>query len=73
MREKIIESIKNVKGDSFDYTENLVTGGLISSFDLLYLISELEQKFEMKIPLEIITPEDFDSLAAIENLMKQLG
>lgn len=73
MREKIIESIKRMKGDNFDYTENLVTDGLISSFDLISIVNDLEEKFKIKIPLEKITPEDFDSIAAIENLMKQMG
>ncbi len=72
MREKIIEALKSVKGDQFDDTEHLVTGGWISSFDLLYLVRALEQKLEIKIPLEAITPEEFDSLTAIENFIKRL-
>ncbi len=72
MREKIIESIKNVKGNNFGYTENLVTDGWLSSFDLLFIIHELEEEFKISIPPEKITPEDFDSLAHIENLVKEL-
>lgn len=57
--------IKKVKGDSFDYEENLISGGYLSSLDLFKLIMEIEKKFNIRVPLERIAPEFFDDFSSI--------
>lgn len=69
MREKIKDCIKAVKGDYFIYEDNLISDGLLSSFDVLDLINRLEECFEVEFPRTIIMPENFDSIDMIEKLL----
>ena len=72
MRNTIKESLKVVKGNSFEIEANLITAHYVSSFELLNLISELEKSFNIKIELDNVTPEDFDSVDDIVNLIKRI-
>ena len=69
MRDVIKETLKAIKGSSFEAEEDLLTAHYISSFELLNLISELEKSFNIKIELDKVTPEDFDSIDEIEALI----
>lgn len=58
--------LKDIKGDNFEYENNLISGGLISSFEFFELITKLEKNFEIRFPLKSICPENFDSICDIE-------
>lgn len=65
MEAEIIKIIKKIKGENFSVTENLITDGHINSFDFLQLIFCLERSFDIKIPLEKIEPQSFNSVDKI--------
>ncbi|WP_051209336.1 phosphopantetheine-binding protein [Butyrivibrio sp. WCD3002] len=65
IKERIIKALKTIKGEYFNEENNLISGGWIDSFSLLKLIRELEKEFEIKIRLEEITPESFNSVEQI--------
>ncbi len=66
---KIRECIKAVKGEYFIHEYNLLSEELLSSFDILDLVTRLEECFDMKFPRDIILPENFESINAIEKLL----
>lgn len=70
----IINCLKAIKDIAFIPSEDLVTGGYIDSFELMFLIGELEKYFHVKIPLISIEPERFNKIdsicALIEECMK---
>jgi acyl carrier protein len=74
----IKEKVKTFIRDSFlfDSTAKLKDGdsllekGIIDSTGVLELVLYLEEEFGIKIEDEEITPENLDSLANIENLLK---
>ncbi len=70
-RDIVKQVLKELKGDCFDYEENLITDGLISSFDLLFMVQKLETYLVIHIPLEKIEPEQFNSIDDILDLIKQ--
>ena len=57
----------------FDFkdSDNFVMDGLLDSFDIISLISILEEKYDVKIDGLDIVPENFSSVESIENLIKK--
>lgn len=52
--------------------ESLTETGVIDSIGLLQLVDYLESRYEIEIPMEIITPENFDTLAGISHCVMNL-
>lgn len=57
----------------FDFTENrdFIKEGMLDSFDIIALVSSLEQEFSIRIDGTDIVPENFASLDAIEKLVRR--
>jgi acyl carrier protein len=49
----------------------LISSGIVDSFSMVSLKMFLEKKFQIKIPDEKATPEAFDSVNDILNLLKE--
>ncbi len=58
---------------NFDESENFITDGYLDSFDIVSLISELEDQFGVTVDGLDIVPENFCSFEAIEALVKKSG
>ena len=58
-----------------DVNENtkLISSGIVDSFSMVSLKMFLEKKFQIKIPDEKATPQAFDSVNDILNLLKEFG
>jgi acyl carrier protein/D-alanine--poly(phosphoribitol) ligase subunit 2 len=56
-----------------EVTENtpLITSGIVDSFSMVSLKTFLEKKFNIKIPDEKATPEAFDTVNNMINLLKE--
>lgn len=57
---------------SLDEQESLTETGIIDSIGLLQLVDYLESNYNIEIPMEIITPENFDTLAGISQSVMKL-
>jgi acyl carrier protein len=57
---------------SLDEHESLTETGVIDSIGLLQLVDYLESSYKIEIPMEIITPENFDTLAGISQSVMDL-
>ncbi len=64
---KILKSIK--KDVDFTKEKNLVDEEILTSLEMLELISAIEEKFEIEIPAESIIPENFQSAETIFKLI----
>ncbi|MGI6217561.1 MAG: acyl carrier protein [Coriobacteriales bacterium] len=74
MREKIIEILESVKpGVTTSAADHLVDEGAMDSLDLVTLISELEDEFDVEIDADDIIPENFDSVDTIVALMERIS
>lgn len=70
---ELVEIITSIKSDdSFLSSENFIEDGLIDSFDLVMLITEIEKKFEITISGEDMTPENFSNIKNICNLIERI-
>jgi acyl carrier protein len=57
---------------SLQDNDSLSETGVIDSITLLQLVDFLESKYKIEIPVEMITPENFDTLAGISHSVMKL-
>lgn len=74
MKEKIINSLKGVN-EFIDWEKEneILTKGVIDSIELLELITELEELFGIEIDIDEISPDNFDSIDSIVEMLKRLS
>ena len=71
--DKILEILKeNCPGIDFDKEKSLVDDGLLDSFDVVAIVSDLTAEFDIEITINDIIPENFNSLEAITALVERL-
>lgn len=75
IKETILDYVKNQYFDGQDieitFDTPLISSGYVDSFSMVSLLIFLENKFKIKIPGNKATPEAFDSVEKIGNLVKQ--
>lgn len=70
----VLEILKNIRPESnFQESEDFFEDGLLDSFDLMTLVSELDKKYGISIDGMEITPENFNTVRSIESLLKRNG
>lgn len=57
----------------FSASENFIDDGYLDSFDVVALVSQLEETFHILIDGLDILPENFSSLASIAGLVEKSG
>ncbi len=75
MKAKIIEILTDLRPE-FDFTQSgvdFIDEGMLDSFDMVALVSDLESQFGIKIDGVDIVPENFGTVEAIEVLLKKNG
>ncbi len=68
----LIENVEDLENCEIDDNLQLIAGGYIDSFDIINLISEFEQKFDVTIPIDEIELSQFDTVNTIEALISSL-
>jgi len=75
MKDLVLNYVKNEYLDDedidLDYDTPLISSGYIDSFSMVSLLVFLERKFEIKIPPSKATPEAFDSVNSIIDLVNK--
>jgi acyl carrier protein len=74
MNETILQMLAEIRPE-FDFTDSddFVMDGLLDSFDIISLISMLEEKYACKVDGMDIVPENFSSIDSISALVKKSG
>ncbi len=73
MREDIINVLNEVKaGIDYEKEKSLITDGILTSFDIVMLISLLNDKFDINISVMDLVPENFETVTDIEKLINKL-
>ena len=70
--EKIIKILKNIKPDIDVTNNNLIDEEILDSFDIVAIVSAVDEEFDIQITARDIVPENFNSVEAIYNLVKKL-
>ncbi len=61
------------KGTQLGDNDSLTQMGIIDSIGLLELMDYISEKYSIEIPEEMLTPENFDSLQGITDMITKLA
>lgn len=56
----------------FTTASDLITDGILTSLDVIAIITELNDAFDVEVPAEEIVPENFNSAQAIYAMVQRL-
>lgn len=56
----------------FETEEHLIDGMILDSFDIVTLISEIQDRFDITIDAKRIVPENFNSAKALYQLIQEM-
>ena len=67
----VVEELLN--GTSVESNDNLLEDGMVDSIGLVRLIAYIEETYQLIIPPEDFTIENFQTIAALTNYLNNLG
>ena len=71
--EQLLEILKEIRPDvDFENEKELIDEGILDSFDVVSIISEIDDKFGVQIRITELDPENFNSAEAIWKLIQNL-
>jgi len=72
--EKLIAILNEIRpGVDWEAETSIIDDGLLDSFDIISLVGEFEAAFGVKVGLEHLEPENFNSVGAMKALIEELG
>lgn len=71
--DELIAILKDIHPDvDYETAMNLIDGKILDSFDIISLVSEINDKFDVVISAEYMIPENFNSAKALWDLIQKL-
>lgn len=72
--DRLLDILKELHPETnFETETRLVDSGVLASFDIVMLITRIEEEFDVVIPAKDIVPEHFNSAQALWALIKRIG
>lgn len=69
--EKIIEILESIRADiDFTKEDKLIDDGILDSFDIVSIVGELCDYYDITITVDMMEPENFNSAEAIHALVE---
>lgn len=73
MKEQIIEILEDIQPEAdYETCQTLIDDHILTSLDVLSLVAELEDEFDVTIPTVEIIPSNFNSVDAIAAIVERL-
>lgn len=71
--EKILEILNSIRDDiDYDKEDKLIDDGVLDSFDIVSIVGELCDAYDITITVDDMEPENFNSAKAIHDLVERL-
>lgn len=71
--EELLEILRDLHPEvDYEQCDTLIDDKILDSFDIVTIISEICDQFDVTISAEYITPENFNSAQAIYELIEKL-
>ena len=71
--EKMMEILKGIRPDvDFANEKKLIDDGVLDSFDIISIVSEFCDAFDVEIDVEDLEPENFNTVEAMYELIQKL-
>ena len=73
VKEQIIEILEDIQPEAdYETCQTLIDDHILTSLDVLSLVAELEDEFDVTIPTVEIIPSNFNSVDAIAAMVDRL-
>ena len=73
MKEELMAILKEVRPDvDFEQETALIDGGVLDSFDIVTLVAELNDAFDITVGVENLIPQNFNSADAMLAMIQRL-
>ena len=71
--QEFLELLNGIRPDvDFENTTDLVTGGILKSFDIIQIVGMIDDEYDVKVPVAELKPENFDSAKALFEMIERL-
>lgn len=72
MKEKVMEILKDIREDiDFENCGALIDDGILGSLDIVAIVGEFNDEFDVEISVEDLLPENFNSVDAMVELISK--
>ena len=73
MKEQLLQILENAHpGVDYENQTRLIDENIIDSFDLIMVVTDIKDAFDVDITVEDLQPENFNSVAAMLALIERL-
>ncbi|MDO4307216.1 MAG: phosphopantetheine-binding protein [Eubacteriales bacterium] len=73
MRDELMEILGRLRPElEFEKEQKLIDDGILDSFDLVSLIGEINECFDVEVSFDDIEPENFNSVDAMLAMIRKL-
>ncbi len=73
MKEKLLALLEDIRPDvDFESEKLLIDGGILDSFDIISIVQEMNETFDIDIDVEMLEPFNFNTIDAMLELIEKL-
>lgn len=70
---ELLELLEEVKpGVDFESSQNMIEEGLIDSFDMINIIANINEKFDIDFSVAEIIPENFETVKSLYEAIERI-
>ena len=71
--EELLDILKSLHPDvDFEHETRLIDDGILDSFDIIQVVQDLNEAFDVEINVEDLEPENFNTIDAMMELIEKL-
>ncbi len=71
--ENLLDILNEIRPDvDFTNEKKLIDDGILDSFDIISIVSELNDAYDIEIDVEDLEPENFNTIEAMLELIRKL-
>ena len=71
--DELLKMLSDLHEDvDFESCDTLIDDGILDSFDIVTLIAQIKDEFDVEIPAHEIVPENFNSAETVWELIRRL-
>lgn len=72
MKEQVLEILTEIRGDiDFEHETKLIDDNILASLDIVAIVGEFNDVFDVEISVEDLIPENFNSVDAMVALIEE--
>ena len=71
--DEILEILKEIRPDvDIENEEKLIDDGILDSFDIISIVADFNDRFDISIDVDDLEPDNFNTIHAMQELIERL-